>query len=178
MTDTDVVIPTLVTDPAVFSRLISDFLVVAILGAAMSSLDSVLLVAASVTSRDLIRPASETTEVRLTRIGVIAFAAVAALIALRTPGGIVELTIFSGSLYAVCFLPTVLLGLHWRRGNEAAALAAFGVGITVLVAWLALGLTSSVHEVFPALAASMAAYIALSAIEQPVEDPRVQRLFR
>ena len=177
VTDTDVIIPTLVTDTTVFPLLVSDFLVVAILGAAMSSLDSVLLVAASVTSRDLVRPKSEATEVRLTRIGIVVFAAVAALIALRPPGGIVELTIFSGSLYAVCFLPTVLLGLHWRRGNETAALAAFGIGIFVLVAWLALGLTSFLHEVFPALAASMAAYVAIARVGEPVRDARVQDLF-
>ena len=118
VTDTDVVIPMLVNDPTVFPRLAGDFLVVAMLGAAMSSLDSVLLVAASVTSRDLLRRTTEATEVRRTRIGVVAFAVLAALVALRPPGGIMDLTIFSGSLYAVCFLPTILLGLHWRRGNE------------------------------------------------------------
>ena len=91
-----------------------------------------------------------------------AFAAVAAVVALNPPGGIVEITIFSGSLFAVCFVPTILLGLHWRRGNEAAALWAFGVGIAVLLGWLLAGLGDVVHEVFPALFASTAAYVVVS----------------
>ena len=177
VTDTDVLIPTLVNDPTVFPRLAGDFLVVAILGAAMSSLDSVLLVAASVTTRDLWRPATEAQEVRRTRIGVVGFAVVAALVALRPPGGIMDITIFSGSLYAVCFLPTVVLGLHWRRGNESAALGAFGVGIAVLLAWLGLGFESVLHEVFPALAASMATYVLIAGRGRPVDDARVQRFF-
>ena len=177
VTDTDVLIPTLVNDPTVFPRLAGDFLVVAILGAAMSSLDSVLLVAASVTTRDLWRPATEAREVRRTRIGVVGFAVVAALVALRPPGGIMDITIFSGSLYAVCFLPTVVLGLHWRRGNESAALGAFGVGIAVLLAWLGLGFESVLHEVFPALAASMATYVLIAGRGRPVDDARVQRFF-
>ncbi|MDE0053719.1 MAG: sodium/solute symporter, partial [Gammaproteobacteria bacterium] len=148
VTDTDLVVPMLVNDPAVMPPLVGDFLVIAILAAAMSSLDSVLLVAASVASRDLLRRPGNNA-VAGARLGVAGFAIVAAVIALNPPGGIVEITIFSGSLFAVCFVPTILLGLHWRRGNEAAALTAFGVGITVLLGWLLAGLGDVVHEVFP-----------------------------
>ena len=128
--DTDLIVPILVNDAGVFPALVGDFLVIAILAAAMSSLDSVLLVAASVTARDVVavvtrRSAMDDRVVAWTRMGVIAFAIVAAAIALKPPGGIIEITIFSGSLFAVCFVPTILLGLHWRRGNETAALAAF-----------------------------------------------------
>ena len=181
--DTDLVVPTLVHDANVFPALVGDFLVVAILAAAMSSLDSVLLVAASVTARDIVAgsarrsaDADESRVVAWTRTGVIAFAVLAAAIALKPPGGIIEITIFSGSLFAVCFVPTILLGLHWRRGNETAALAAFALGIGVLLGWLASGLDEVVHEVFPALAVSTAAYAALSLRGPAVDDPKVQRL--
>ena len=97
--------------------------------------------------------------------------------ALKPPGGIVELTIFSGSLFAVCFVPTILLGLHWRRGNEAAALAAFGLGVAVLLGWLLLGYDAVVHEVFPALAVSTAAYVALSLRGERVRTEAVRRQF-
>lgn len=195
MADTDLVVPTLVGDAAVFPPLARDFLVVAILAAAMSSLDSVLLVAASVATRDIAgrwltpahaigtaegrsQDAGDARIVLWTRIGVVAFAVVAAAIALKPPGDIVELTIFSGSLFAVCFVPTVLLGLHWRRGNEWAALAAFGCGIPMLVAWRFAGLHEVVHEVFPALAASTAAYL-IGAWRRPdVAAAEVRALFR
>lgn len=174
VTDTDLVVPTLVTSGTVFPTQVADFLVIAILAAAMSSLDSVLLVTASVTARDIAAPlargAAQERVVRWTRIGIIAYACIAAAVALNPPGGIVEITIFSGSLFAVCFVPTVLLGLHWRRGSEAAALTAFGLGIGVLLGWLALGLDDAVHEVFPALAMSLAAYVAVALRTPAVES--------
>ncbi|MDE0659633.1 MAG: sodium/solute symporter [Gammaproteobacteria bacterium] len=177
VTDTDLVVPTLVNDPGVIPPLVGDFLVIAILAAAMSSLDSVLLVAASVASRDLLRRRAEASVVGGARLGVAGFAVVAAIVALNPPGGIVEITIFSGSLFAVCFVPTILLGLHWRRGNEAAALTAFGLGIAVLLGWLVVGMGDVVHEVFPALIASTLAYVVIAARSGPVPDPEVQRLF-
>ncbi len=141
----------------------------------MSSLDSVLLVAASVTARDLIGrwrspagPGEPDRVVRWTRLGVFAFAGLAAAIALNPPGGIVEWTIFSGSLFAVCFVPTILLRLG---GNETAALAAFAAGIAVLCGWLAAGLDEVVHEVFPALFASVAAHMAISLSGDVAADP-------
>ena len=156
----------------------------------MSSLDSVLLVAASVTTRDIagrwlqsppattgVDGAENARIVVWTRICVVAFAVVAAVVALKPPGGIVELTIFSGSLFAVCFVPTILLGLHWRRGDEAAALAAFGIGIGVLLAWMATGLNATVHEVFPALACSTTAYVFLAWRRPAVASLQVTRLF-
>lgn len=179
VTDTDLVVPTLVNDPGVIPPLVGDFLVIAILAAAMSSLDSVLLVAASVASRDIFgrRSSDQTNVVKGARLGVAGFAVVAAVVALNPPGGIVEITIFSGSLFAVCFVPTILLGLHWRRGNEAAALSAFGVGIAVLLGWLLAGLGDVVHEVFPALFASTAAYVVVSLRGRRVTDLAVTRLF-
>ena len=91
--------------------------------------------------------------------GVIGFAIVAALLALNPPGGIVEITVFSGSLYAVCFFPAIVIGLHWRRGSARAVLASIAVGIPVLLIWIVTGLDDHVHEVFPALAASCLTYV-------------------
>ena len=177
--DTDLVVPTLVGRADVFPTLVADFLVIAILAAAMSSLDSVLLVAASVTARDVVgfRQPSSTRVVGRTRIGVVSFAVVAALVALHPPAGIVELTIFSGSLFAVCFVPTILIALHWRRGNAHAALAALGIGVVVLFGWLLAGLGDIVHEVFPALLASTVVYVVISAYGKVVTDKRVQQFW-
>ena len=116
---------------------IGDFLVVAIIAAAMSSLDSVLLVAASVVTRDIrmeLAPVTDAGAVAWTRGGIIAFAALAALIALNPPGD--EIAIFSGSLYAVYFAPAVLFGRHWRRGSATAALAGGAVGGAARLAWV------------------------------------------
>ena len=163
VTDTDVIVPTLITDPAIFPFWVADFLIVAVVAAAMSSMDSVLLVAASTAFKNLVAPfAGEAHPLLWTRCALFGFAIVAALIALNPPGDIVELTIFSGSLYAVCFLPAVLLGLHWGHGSATAVLSSMLVGTAVLLAWLALDLNLYLHEVFPALATSVVTYVLVS----------------
>lgn len=159
VTDTDLIVPTLITDASVFPPMVADFLIVAIVAAAMSSMDSVLLVAASVFSKDLLLLRYPTLPaLGVTRLAVIVIAVVSAVIALRPPGGIVEITIFSGSLYAACFLPAVVAGLHWQRGTAAAVLISMVCGVVVLLVWLLSGLSTALHEVFPALVASCLAY--------------------
>ncbi len=167
VTDTDLVIPTLINDPLIFPLWVADFLVVAMVAAAMSSMDSVLLVAASVLYKDVVETVHPTAHpLTWTRIGVVGFSVLAALIALDPPGGIVEITIFSGSLYAVCFFPAILFGLHWHRGTATGTLSSMVAGVTVLLAWMLFGPRDVVHEVFPALATSCAVY-ALVAWQSP-----------
>lgn len=155
VSDTDLIVPMLIADTTIFHPVIGAVLLVAMIAAAMSSLDSVLLVLASSCERDLvgqILPASsETAAVARTRGYVALFAFVTAVLALRPIGGIVTLTAFSGSLYAACFFPSLVLGLHGSRGRGPAALTSFGVGITILLGWPLLPIGGAVHEVFPAL---------------------------
>ena len=119
VTDTDNIVPMLINDRSVFPLAVSDFLIVAILAAAMSSMDSVLLVAASVLYNDIVKTIKPSKRpLAWTRIGIVGFAVAAAILALDPPAGIIELTIFSGSLYAVCFFPG-----HRLRPALAARLA-------------------------------------------------------
>ena len=163
VTDTDMIVPMLVNDRSVFPLWVGDFLIIAMLAAAMSSMDSVLLVAASVLYKDLVEVASPVAHpLTWTRGGVVGLAAVSAVVALRPPGDIIEITIFSGSLYAVCFFPALVFGLHWRRGSAWAVLASMALGVIVLIGWLLIGLGAYVHEVFPALLVSCVAYLCVS----------------
>lgn len=179
--DTDQVIPLLLTGGDVFSPGVTAFLLLAMIAAAMSSLDSVLLVMASTAERDIVsvlgKTYTEGSELRRTRLWVAVFALVAALIALRPPGGIVTLTILSGAVFAACFAPAVLLGLYWRRGTGAAALASFAGGAATLLLWPRLPIASTVHQVFPAVLLSTLLY-SLIAIRAPVvESASLDRLF-
>ena len=170
--DTDLIVPTLVSDPSIFPFWAADFLIVAIVAAAMSSMDSVLLVAASTLYKNLIAPFSVSAhQLRWTRAAVIGFAIVSAGLALNPPGDIVEITIFSGSLYAVCFFPAVVLGLYWYRGTARSVLWSMSVGTFVLLGWILLGFKQHLHEVFPALSASMLIYY-LNARLDPAPSPQ------
>ncbi|MBT7335526.1 MAG: hypothetical protein HN856_14200 [Gammaproteobacteria bacterium] len=169
VTDTDLIVPTLVNDADVFPLWAADFLIVAIVAAAMSSMDSVLLVAASTLYKNIIEPLHPAQQqLRWTRAAVIILAVVAAILALNPPGDIVEITIFSGSLYAVCFFPAVVLGLHWMKGTATAVLASMAAGVLVLAVWMVTGLRDSLHEVFPALLASVAVYVVVSMNQKPL----------
>ena len=176
--DTDLVVPRLLGE--VFGPGTSAFLLVAMVAAAMSSLDSVLLVMASTAERDvvsIVRPGrTEKQEMRWTRGWVALFALITALISLNPPGGIVELTAFSGSLYAACFFPAIVFGLHWRRGSGTAVIASFITGIVVLLTWDLVPGSEILHEVFPAVVLSTAAYAGVSAVTEDGASETVAQL--
>ena len=183
VSDTDLVIPTLLTDAVIVPVLVADFLVVVIISAAMSSMDSVLLVCGSAISRDVIGPFRQLTDaqhVNWSRVAIVSTAFVAALIALNPPGGIVEITILSGSLYAICFVPTLVIALHWRRGSASGALGCFTTGMLVLIIWRSLDLNTEfgVHELFPALLTSCVTYAAFAVFTLDVQSRSVTNYFR
>lgn len=164
--DTDMIMPMLLQRQDVFPLWASDVLLVAIVSAAMSSMDSVLLVAGSVLVRDLWpqkqQGGGERRGIALTRGAVVGLAALSAVVALRPPGDIVEITIFSGSLYAACFLPTLWGSLHWSRGHALAALGSMLAGVVVLLGWIGLGYDAVLHEVFAALGVSSLVFVGLT----------------
>jgi SSS family transporter len=176
--NTDFVVPTLLTE--VFGPGTGAFLLVAMVAAAMSSLDSVLLVMASTTERDVvsvIRPGrGERSEMRWTKGWVALFALITALISLRELEGIVQLTAFSGSLYGACFFPAIVFGLHWNRGSGAAVLASFAVGIVVLLGWELVPGSEILHEVFPAMVLSTVAFWGVSVLTEDGADEHVRGL--
>jgi SSS family transporter len=176
--NTDLVVPTLLTE--VFGAGTGAFLMVAMVAAAMSSLDSVLLVMASTTERDIVsilRPGrTEASEMRWTKGWVALFALITALISLRPIAGIVELTAFSGSLYGACFFPAIVFGLHWKRGSGTAVLTSFGVGILTLLGWRFVPGSEILHEVFPAMVLSTAFFWGVSVMTEDGADDRVRDL--
>ena len=163
ITDTDLIVPTLLAMD-LFPAWIASMLVLAMVAAAMSSLDSVLLVAASTLDRDVLGlrdGAGDAGAVQRTRWLVIGLCALTAVLAWRPPGGIVELTIWSGSLYASCFLPVLLGGLFTGRGDGPTALAAMVAGLVALLSWPFTPGDAVLHEVFPALTASALMFLVL-----------------
>ena len=150
------------------------------MAAAMSSIDSVLLVAASSVDHDLIDPHREgQTAMRLTRVWILLLSLVAAGLSLVPGQGIVEMSAFSGSMYAACFLPTLVVGLFWRRATAAGATTAIIVGFVVTPCWRFSkhaafdGTFEKWHEVYVGIAASMLVYLAVSLMTVP-ETPGPQ----
>ena len=183
LADTDLVVPTLLADPAVFGPVTSAFLLVAMVAAAMSSLDSVLLVLGSTVERDIVGvfkpPRSDAAAVKATRVYIALFAAITAIISLNPPGSIVSLTVLSGGLYGACFFPAVVIGLYWEGGNGTSAVTSFVVGVTTLLVWPLTPFSGALHQVFPALFLSLTVFFILGRnCRPPVEVARLFAKFR
>ena len=86
------------------------------------------------------------------------------LLAFNPFGDIVEITAFSGSLYGACFLPTMLIGLRWKRGTATGALVCVMLGsVTVILGFILKKLGwMSWHEIFPGLLVGCLSYFGVS----------------
>ncbi|MCP4171000.1 MAG: hypothetical protein GY758_09545, partial [Fuerstiella sp.] len=128
----DEVVPWLLSsDGHVLGTIAGSLFLTALVAAAMSSLDSVLLVAAGSIERDITTQPDRECDggsVRRTRIWVFVLSAAAASLALLRTRGIVELSSLSGGLYAVCFLPALIVGLFWQGATKTAAICSLVSG--------------------------------------------------
>jgi SSS family transporter len=169
---TDEVVPWLLSSEGhVLGTVAGSLFLTALVAAAMSSLDSVLLVAAGSIERD-ITPRQDNVDdaggIRRTRIWVFVLSAVAASLALMRTRGIVELSSLSGSLYAVCFLPALIVGLFWQGGTRTAATCSLISGFVTAAAWFGLkkvvlgGSVAWLHEIYVGLLVSMPVFIGIS----------------
>ncbi len=181
--DTDQLVPYLLGPGNIFGELGGSLFLLVLLSAAMSSIDSVLLVAASTIDRDAIRLAEAYSvgddtriEVYRTRIWIVAISVISAVTALSpVTQDIVRMTKFSGSLYGACFLPTLVLGLFAKNRNATAAIATLVSGaVTVIGVFVLrqLGYTS-LQEVYPGILVGVTVFLCMNRRNShiPVETP-------
>ncbi len=165
ISDSDRVIPYLLANTQVLGPTLSSVFLLVLLSAAMSSLDSVLLVAASSVDRDLLLTGDDDPRsVARTRLWVAGISLASMLLALNPFAGIVEITALSGSIYAACFLPTLVLGLYWKRGTAPGAIVCILVGSATVIGWYIAKKASwtSWHEVYVGLVVGIVAYVGVS----------------
>jgi cation/acetate symporter len=109
------------------------------LAAALSTADGLLLTISNALSHDtyykMINPhASTQKRVTISKILLLVVALVAAYVTLQRPGDILFMVGAAFSLAASAFFPALVLGVFWKRANQAGALAGMIVGIA-LCAW-------------------------------------------
>jgi SSS family transporter len=163
----DRVVPYLLGSAGVLGPIGGAFFLTALVAAAMSSLDSVLLVAASSVDHDVIAPQREhAAAMRHTRVWVVLLSALAAGLAAGQVGGIVEMSSFSGSLLAACFLPALVIGLFWQRATLPAALASLVIGFAATMGWFVAKRYTNwqIHELYVGLACSLPAFALVSTV--------------
>lgn len=171
---TDRVVPYLLGEGNILGPVAGAFFLTGLIAAAMSSLDSVLLVAASSVDHDLIAPdRDQKGAMRMTRLWVVMLSGTAALLAWWLDRGIVEMSSFSGSMYAACFLPTLVVSLFWRGATVSGAFAGLILGFLVTLGWFFLkteiagGQYKTWHEVYVGIASAMLVFVVVSVCTNP-----------
>lgn len=153
--------------------------------AIMSTADGFLNIGAAALVHDMPkaltgRPLGE--ELVWARIATLGIAVSAALFVLYSGENMVALLGALGwGTFAAALVPVVVLGLNWRRGTAAAAVAAVTVslGINLGVELLNLSTPFGMHPGALALLASLTLYIGISlASPPPVLDRDIDRLMR
>jgi SSS family solute:Na+ symporter len=144
-----------------FHPLIGGFLLAAILAAIMSTISSQLLVSSSSLSQDFYkvfinRSADDKAVILVSRLAVIAVAAVAALLALDRSSTILGLVSNAWAGFGAAFGPLVLMSLYWPDMNRQGALAGMLTGAAVVLLWIYLPVTingqtlsSLMYEIVP-----------------------------
>ena len=155
--------------------------------AGMSSLASVMLIVGTAAVGDLwnlFRPMSPSRVVLRTKWAIVVYAVIVFVATVRPPAGVVEMTSFSGAVFAASFFPAIFGGLYWRGGTAHGAFASMLLGIAAAPLWrfavrFRVPGMEDVHEIIPAFALSAIAYWAISratARHRPSEE-RLQQVF-
>lgn len=145
--------------------LVAGFVLAAVLAAIMSTLSSQLIVCSSALVEDLYRimrktPPNEKLLLVLGRVGVLAVAAVAALLALSPNDSVLGLVSFAWAGFGAAFGPIVLLSLYWRKLTNWGALAGMIVGAIVVFVWKALD--TGLYELLPGFILATVAAVVVS----------------
>ena len=166
--DPDKIVSRLLSQPDLIHPILGAIVMCALLAAAMSTLDSVLLIVGGALQRDVlgwIGDKSPIPELTSTRIFIAAISVVAAGLVLLNPGQIVALAAFASALYAAAFLPPLLFLLHGKRTpNVAGAWAAMGFGLPTVLIWKlvlvpAIPPLKAVHESVSGTVVALLAYV-------------------
>lgn len=169
------------------NSLISGICIAGLFAAGMSSLASVMLIIGTAFIQDIwhvLKPMDNRHIVPKTRLTIFGYSILLYIMTLYPPAGIVELTAFSGAVFAASFFPAIFGGLYLRWGTDTGALLSMLTGIAGCLVWR-IGLRfrfeglSDIHEVIPAFILSMIVYLAVSRLTaQRVPDKEhLDRLF-
>lgn len=177
----------LVFSQILFHPLISGFLLAAILAAIMSTISSQLLVASSSLTRDVYKlfidkEASESRQVLIGRISVVAVALAAIFIAGNKDSSVLKLVSHAWAGFGAAFGPLVILSLTWKRMNRNGALAGMIVGALTIIIWVYGGFeingqpaNDAIYSILPGFALSFITTIVVSLMTAPPKQFIVDR---
>lgn len=140
--------------------------------AGMSSLASVMLIVGTAAVGDIWhvwKPMPQERIVGRTKAAIVVYAGLVLIVTIYPPAGVVELTSFSGAVFAAGFFPAIFGGLYLRWGTGHGAFWSMLAGMAMTIVWrfgvrFRVPGMQDVHEIIPAFCLSLLAYLAISAM--------------
>lgn len=141
----------------------------ALVGACMSTVDSLLLSATAAIGNDIWRriinpKLSEQEAVRSGRIIVVICALVSIVLAFKPMGAIVWIAMFAWGGLALAFTPPLVLGIYWPRATREGAVAGMAIGFLVAMLWYVLKHPLGVHGIVMGMAVNAAVLVLVSMV--------------
>lgn len=138
----DLTVPTMVTQ--LLPPLLGGVIVAAVLGAMMSTIDSILLLTGSLVVENIFvkfrkKRIDNRTGLRIARITTLIIGVLALLVALKPPAAILWIVTMSFSLMASAFTFPFLLGIWWSRATKEGGITGMIGGALSCVFWYILG---------------------------------------
>ena len=167
---------------ALFNPRVAGIITAAILSAIMSTVDSQLLVSASVISEDFyrvfIRPeASQSELIFVSRIAVICVACVALLIASDRNNSVLNLVSYAWAGFGSAFGPVIIFSLFAREMTSRSAVISMFVGAFTVMVWSTLeGGLFDLYEIIPGFAAASFSIMLVSKLA-PEENAKLLKEF-
>jgi SSS family transporter len=170
----------------VLPPLVGALLLVAMLSAIMSTVNSILLVVGAGVAHDLygklLRPdASQKRLVRINRVSIFVLALIPVFFALRKYGDVQSIVVEQAKFIASFFFVPVVIGLNWRRGTAPGAVAAMIGGFLACLVWTVTGQRGFVHHGIDAvevgIAVSLALFLLVSRYTRPVPEENLSTFF-
>ncbi|HKK08946.1 MAG TPA: hypothetical protein VKA44_08685, partial [Gemmatimonadota bacterium] len=170
----------------VLPPVVGSLLLVAMLSAIMSTVNSILLVTGAGVAHDLygrfVRPdASERHLLAVNRIAIVVLALLPVWFALQKLGDVQAIVVEQSKFIASFFFVPVVVGLNWRRGTAAGAIAAMLGGFAACLAWELTGQASfarfGIDAVEVGVATSLCLFLVVSRLTPPAPREALEVFF-
>ncbi len=170
----------------VLPPIVGALLIVAMLSAIMSTVNSILLVTGAAVAHDLygkfVRPdASQARLLTVNRIAIVVLAIIPVFFALQKYGDVQAIVVEQSKFIASFFFVPVVIGLNWRRGTAAGAVAAMLGGFLACLVWEFTGqrgfASHGIDAVEVGVLTSLVLFIVVSRFTRPVPEENLRTFF-
>ena len=176
----DAVAPTIILQ--MINPLLGAVIVSAVLAAAISTADSVLLLAGTTAVRDIyqkyINPNADSRKVlTYSRYATFVIGIVAIILALGNNSTVLMIQANMVGILGSMIAMTVIIGFAWKRSNAQGGMAGMVVGISTAIIWYMLGKPFGWFPILPSIFTSSIANIVVSLVTAPPKKEVVERFF-